>query len=612
MSTRAAIALLCAVLSTPVLSSPVLTASVAEGLSAPALETIASLEARDAIHWTLKTDTGLLVVYADGGVHVFDLLDGGKRIGKPIPLPGAERRGSAVHVSGTNLLLITGAGGGPQEGDAAEAVPTKRSYAINLKSGSVLWNAESFAPPVQTILFPKDGVLVVRCGRQGDEFAAFEVATGRKLWASHLRARYARRNGGVLEVLGEDSGLIDPSSGQRRWAFSLPSAGRHHVLVFPARDRLVVWKENDFKGFAVPAPGIPGTDAELPETVAPRSIWKFEAEDSMPSRCLFMGSCWAQVVSGDRVLIVSKRHAEMLDAATGKVVWTRRKNGVWRAFPVSPSGKTGVEVGWGELVFVDVANGEETFRLDAPAPVGGKERNHTAQWLDENELLVVYYDNAWRPRDMARYDVSGRKILWSHALPKPAKYRLTGKQKGGIARAVIGTLALAAVVVATAPAAYPYQPLYFPCCVPLPVSGPLAANLPRDGSMADEEQDDAVGASAGLGLPEGILALDRRRERWRRIREADSSELFVVSGEDDAYRVLAVDLASGNERSVSEYLHKKVHSMDYDVASRLVISTEDNKRMLRLLAPPERRDAPTPASPPESPSEPGPPGAKAH
>ncbi|HEU4403526.1 MAG TPA: PQQ-binding-like beta-propeller repeat protein, partial [Candidatus Polarisedimenticolia bacterium] len=396
MSTRAGIALLCAVLSGP--------APVAAGQSAPALESIASLEAHEAIPWTLKTDTGLLVVYADGGVHVFDLLDGGKRFGKPVLLPGAEKRGNAVQVSGTNLLLITSADGGLQEADAAEAVPPKRSYAINLMSGNVLWNAESFAPPVQTFLFPKDGVLVVRSGRQGDEFAAFEVATGRKLWSSQLQARYAGRRGGLLEVLGEDSGMIDPHSGQRRWAFSLPSMGRHPVLVSPARDRLMVWKGNNFKGFAVPAPGTPGSGAELPETVAPRLIWKFAAEDSMPSRCVFMGSCWAQVVSGDRVLVVSKRHVEMLDAATGKVVWDRRKNGVWRAFPISSSGKIGAEVGWGELVFVDVANGKDMFHLDAPAPVGGKERNHTAQWLDEDELLVVYYDNAWRPRDMARYD----------------------------------------------------------------------------------------------------------------------------------------------------------------------------------------------------------------
>ena len=75
--------------------------------------------------------------------------------------------------------------------------------------------------------------------------------------------------------------------------------------------------------------------------------------------------------------------------------------------------------------------------------------------------------------------------------------------------------------------------------------------------------------------------------------------MFVVSGEDDAYRVLAVDLASGNERPISEYRHKKVHFMDFDVASGLVLSMEDKNRTLRLLAP-------RPGFPPGPPSEPGP------
>ncbi len=611
MPTRAAIAFLCAVLSGPVPAAP-----VAGAPSTPLLEPIVSLEARDAVHWTLKTDTGLLVVYADGGVHVLDLFDGGKRIGDPIPLPGAEKRRSAAHVSGTNLLLIASANGGLLKRDPAEAapaagtfaispaqtVPTERAYAINMATGRVLWDAESFELPVQTILFPKVGVLVIRSGREGDQLAAFEVTTGRRLWSSRLRAEYVNTKGGMLEVLGEDSGLIEPVSGQRHWGFSMPSEELRRVLVFPTRDRMVLWDGNDFEGFAVPVPDTPGAESGSPETAAPKSIWKFEAEDSMPYRCRYMRTCWAQVISGDQVLIVSKHHVEMLDSVTGKVVWTREKNGVWIEFPVSPSGKTGVELGSGEMAFVEVEKGEDTFRLDAPERLSGEKENQRARWLDENELLVVNYDYAGRPRDMARYDVAGRKLLWNRALPEPAKYRLTAKQKGGIVGAVFGALVLGAAMAAAPAPAFPTGPV-MPPIIPYPVSGPLAANLRQDGSMADEVQDDAVGASAESGLPEGILAWDRRQERQRRIREAESSEVFIVSGEDDAYRVLAVDVASGNERPVSEYRHKKVHFMDVDVASRLVISTEDNKRMLRLLAP-------SPSPRPESPSESDPPDAK--
>jgi hypothetical protein len=550
--------------------------------SAPVLESIASLETRDAIHWTLKTDTGLLVAYADGAVHVFDLLAGGKRIGEPIPLPGANRRWSAVHVSGTNLLMIAANGASPQS-DAAETVPAKRTYLINLASSSVLWSTESFDPPLQTLLFPKADVLVVRSGRKGDRFAAFEVATGRRLWSSTLRAQYAERKDGMLEVLGVDSRLIEPSSGQERWGFGLPSGEHGRVLVFPTRDRMVLWKGNDFEGFEMPARDTRGLDSTSPGTVAPKSLWKFEADDRMPARCVAMQNCWARVISGERVVIVSKRHVELLDAVTGRAVWKRRKNGIWREFPVSPSGRTGVEFGWGDPVFIDVETGDDAFHLEAPKLIRGKKQNHAARWLDESELLVVYYDNAWRPRDLARYDVGGRKLLWSHALPDPAAFRLTAKQKGGIVGGVFAAVALGVAFAAAPAAAFPN---IVPPILPFPASGRLGMNLSESGSMPDE----AIEASESR-LPRGILAFDRREERWRRIRETEAHEIFVVSGDDDFYRVSAVDLVSGNERPVLEYRRKKVHFMDFDVASGLIISTEENKRMLRLLAPaPELRE----------------------
>lgn len=162
----------------------------------------------------------------------------------------------------------------------------------------------------------------------------------------------------------------------------------------------------------------------------------------------------------------------------------------------------------------------------------------------------------------------------------------------------IGVVAGLIGVGASAPSAPKWTRVRLPYRSP-PAASPGFGIAPRQDGVVVE----TIGVSAQSRLPAGILALDRRREHTRRIRETESSEIFIVSGEHDAYRVVAVDFASGNERPVSEYRNKKVHFMDFDVASRLVISTEDNRRTLRLLAP-------SPASRPASPLEPGPPGAK--
>lgn len=567
-----------------------------EAPTAPAtLETLRSLEFEDRISWYLQTDLGTLHVYANDRLHTLDLMRGGEPAGEPLLLPGASERGSVVEVPGTDLLLATSARAGRLRGEdwAAGRGASREgrdgpraSYGIEALTGKIVWENEELPAPREVFVFEDGKLAVLRSTEDGRDFVAVALESGELLWKRAFEVQFAQERDGFLEIFGDETGRIEPRTGKALVDLSIDSGRKHRFLPFPEADRLVVFKGNNFEGYAMSrdfgrdvASGVPVSK--------PEPLWEFRTDTPMVEGCIAIGNCFVQPVAGRRLLVGSVRRFEMLDVVTGRVLWEKKKKSYSRDLPVSPSGRSGVEMSKEEIVVVDMETGADRVRFESPRPVEGSKTRHSLFWLGEDEILVVFHDEKWRPEGLARVRVSSRSIAWNAALPAPPKFRLTSRQKGALAGKIFAGIAVAAVGVAMTPSAA-FSPF---ASSQQWMLGQLGTQIVATGGELVGGALSSVPHARGqdrLKVASPARAATRLRARAERLVSGERNEYFALTGEDDRYEVVAMDLDSGAVRTVGRYTREKVHSIRLDVATGLAVSVEDNEATVRVLGVPGR------------------------
>ncbi len=147
---------------------------------APPARVLSSLDLPGELQWYYQNDVGMLVVYAGGRLHRFDLLAAGTEPLEAAAFPEVSRTRSVAPVPGTGLLLISDAAGGALDGTRAGA---SSSYAFDTLGGRMLWEAKPLPPPARVFSFPDAGTAVLWSFEGGGSLTAIDLRTGSRVWS---------------------------------------------------------------------------------------------------------------------------------------------------------------------------------------------------------------------------------------------------------------------------------------------------------------------------------------------------------------------------------------------------------------------------------------------
>jgi hypothetical protein len=440
-------------------------------------------------------------------------------------------------------------------------------------------------------LFPQRGVLVLRSGTWSGHLAAVDLRTGQVLWRDDVPglAPPMRPVGGYLlvpDMVG--ARLIDVTTGHTVWTAQLPvnlNGMMKTVLLLPG-NRLLYHSRKRLELFELPP--VPADDAREVAPVAgnpeARSLWRVQLKDAMQS---------LRVVSPSRILLSSGTGTyEMVDAAAGRHMWKKDLSpGLVSGAPglmPAPSGRHGVVYLGYELHVVDLETGRQVEGYDLPTeePSSGK---GYIEWLNDDEVIVISIDG-----QALRFNVPEHRAVWARSLPAPINLELTARQRGLGAAAFVAVVAMMAATVALAAAT---PAVYAPVVVPVSTAAePLAYGVMVVGAAAVVAAASSGAMPPGSGTPGrqdgdvpaagSPLARARRDEIVRRYGDLVARERIVLTGGEDRYAVVALHKEDGEFVTLASYTAPRVHQIAPEVPFGVMVSLEENLRVLKILSMP--------------------------
>jgi hypothetical protein len=210
--------------------------------------------------------------------------------------------------------------------------------------------------------------------------------------------------------------------------------------------------------------------------------------------------------------------------------------------------------------------------------------------LNDDELLVISTDG-----QALRFNVTEHRAVWARSLPAPIDLELTARQRGLGAVAFVTVIAMMAATVALAAAT---PALYAPVAVP----ASTAAEPLVYGAVVVAGAAAVVAAAPGGAMPPGsgtpgrqdgdvpaagsTLARARRDEIVRRYVDLVARERIVLTGGANTYAVVALRHDDGELITLASYTAPRVHQIAPEVPFGVMVSLEENRKILKILSMP--------------------------
>lgn len=558
-------------------------------------EVVTTIELQDELTWQFETDIGTMHFFGGGELWSVDLLRDGQQIGGAIPLSGVDDSRSVRHLTRTNVLLVTEghidhvetASNQSEVEESSDQDPqnAQSSYAIDLFSGEVLWEAASLGIPDEVHYFPATKTVVLRtipggmttgkkAGRDPSNFTAVDVQTGSVLWTREDIAQAVWVNGPFLEIAGTNIISIDAASGTESRVVDIPPLSKSYLMGFPDIQRLIRWKGKSFSLYEIPTLRAEQLmDQELPISMAAREVWNIETEKKLGPIVDQPGLSWGpRYISDELLLVKSKTFAEVIEFESGSSVWQQKTTA--SKLEVSPTGAYGAYSKGKKLYVMNMRTGEELVEFKLPDVKWSQAAFPRIVWQDDFSFIVVLSDAKQRPRTISRFDLSNRTLLWTTSLPEAAKYRMTGKEKGGMFGRIFLAVALTAVSMNNPVSSGGYQHYY------IFVPNLHVKSLP-DSDAGLEALEESLQGAVDSGE---TRALRRYVERSRLISGILGQEGLFVTGRNDQYQIVSFDMETGDTDIVSTYSAPKVHGIEPDIVYGLAIVQEQDRRQVSVLA----------------------------
>ncbi len=558
-------------------------------------EVVTTIQLKDKLSWQFETDIGTMHFIGGGELWSVDLLRKGELIGSAIPLSGADDERSVRHIPRTNILLVTQGQIGADAGASSQSTVADKnadsspiapsSYAIDIFSGEILWEAASLTIPDEMHYFAESKTVVLRtipggttsgkkAGKSASNFTAIDLQTGAVLWTRDDVAQAVWKNGPFLELAGTRIVSINAASGMESRVIDIPPHPKSYLMAFPDMDRILRWKGKSFSLFEVPTLRAEQlTDQDLPTTMQAREVWKIETKKKLGEMTNQPGLVWGPKYASDELLLIkSKISAEVVNFESGDSVWTGKTTA--SDVEISPTGAYGAYSRGKKFFVVNMRTGSELVEFKLPDVKWTEAAFPRIIWQGDYEFIVVLSDSKHRPRTISRFDLSNRSLLWSVTLPEAAKYRMTGKEKGKLFGRIFLSVALTAVSLNNPVATGGYQ-TYFVFVPNLHVK-----SLPESDAGLEALEDSLQGA-----IDSGeTRALRRYIERSKLISETLGTEGLFVTGRNDQYQIVSFDMDTGDTDVVSTYAAPKVHGIEPDIVYGLAIVQEQNRHKVNVIA----------------------------
>jgi len=259
------------------------------------------------------------------------------------------------------------------------------------------------------------------------------------------------------------------------------------------------------------------------------------------------------------------------DVNNGELFWKWKKTTEVTRYPTrvssSLSGSIVAKINEDDLTVIAMENGD--LRCEVGSLKAMDFNYWTFNWHDE-DLLVAARDGAGNPKGLARFIIAEQDILWSAMLPKTAKFPMTTSERVDawvVNILVAGVTGAMSGVVGGGLGLPPTQQLFTPCLFERSsVRAPTPALSMRSGGRGDD-----------------TFARQRHMLFRERTIAAQASNVPNVSGKKGKHSFSKCDLSTGDFSEAGTYNRKKVHAIEFDASSNLVISLEDNTKTLRIL-----------------------------
>jgi hypothetical protein len=448
-----------------------------------------------------------------------------------------------------------------------------------------------------------------------------DLASGKVLWRVEAEGWGIRVRGAYADVLGDEARLLDLRTGEVVAHYRLPGARKGQVAFLSSSDRLVVRAKTAILGYDLPplpvsgGSGIPAASRDT--VIAPAWTWETRAA---------AGFREFTPLSGDRVLVRSWSGVHLLDAATGRSLWSDPEPNA-RILP-SPGLTRAVAWAASRITLFDLVTGStEVRRVPLPCrDLGGKVRS--IDWLDDDHLLLCCAREKGAMTGMSVFSRREKRELWkSGAIFPEVQYAPLTEEK------VATTLKNAAVITSVAgamvvgPAAYanfvthmtPFGGLATTASPLggvatglstagkwLAVGGLLTDVATRAGLKPHDQITRYPFLDAGVGLAPSArgpapadspsaVAWRRYARHWDLLQALRPGARTSVGGENDAYRVVEQDFLVPTQRTIAGFHRKNVNGMGLLTPYPLAVSVEDDEHSVRVLWL-ERAD-PSPALP---------------
>jgi len=560
-----------------------------------AAEVVTTIQLKDALSGQFETDIGTMHFIGGGELWSVDLLRKGELIGKAIPLSGADDARSVRHIPRTNILLVTEGQIGAYTGASNQSTVADKnadsspdatsSYAIDIFSGEILWEAGSLPLPDELHYFAESKTVVLRtipggttsgkkAGKSASNFTAIDLQTGTVLWTRDVIAQAVWKNGPFLEIAGTRIVSINAASGVESRVVDIPPHPKSYLMVFPDMERILRWKSKSFSLYEVPTLRAEQlTDQELPTTLQAREVWKIETKKKLGEISNQPGLVWGPKYASDELLLIkSGVSAEVVNFESGDSFWTDKTTA--SELEISPTGAYGAYSRGKKFSVVNMQTGSELVEFKLPDVKWTEAAYPRIIWQGDFEFIVVLSDSKQRPRTISRFDLSNRSLLWSVILPEAAKYRMTGSEKGKLFGRIFMSVALTAVSLNNPVGTGGYQTYY------IFVPNLHVKSLP-DSDAGLEALEDSLQGAVDSGE---ARALRRYIERSRLISEILGKKGLFVSGKDDQYQIVSFDMHTGDRDVVATYAAPKVHGIEPDIVYGLAIVQEQDRLTVKVIA----------------------------
>ncbi len=550
-------------------------------------EVVATISLQDKLEWQFETDLGIMHVYGGDELWSIDLLRGGQLIGNPIPLSGSEDAQSVRHIPKTNMLFVMH--GHIESEISVSNVDTSRkgmnSYAVDLFTGEVLWEQAPLEIPDEFHYFPAVKMVILRsipgdvstgkkAAKKPSEFTAIDLDTGRILWEREYIARAVWVNDKFLEIVGPTTVSINARTGEEVRIVTHRQHKKYKGVVFTRNEKVLVWKDKKFTLYDIPMLSDEQLIGQnLPLTIAAKELWTIKSDKKLKEIANEPGASWGpKYITDDLLLIKSKSDVEVVDFDSGRSVWIGKTSP--SELEISPTGSYGAYASGRKLYVLDMETGLEIVDFEFPDVKKKKTAFPKISWQGDSEFILVFSDRKQRPSSITRFDVVNQTVMWTASLPEPADYKMTSGEKWKLTGNIFLSVALTAVSMGN-PVGAGYYNYYF---IFIPN---LNVKVLPESSAGLEALENSLEGREESGE---TRAIRRYVERARLLKEVLGKEGLFVTGDDEFFEIVNIDMETGRMKTVANYFGEKIHGIEPDVVYGLAIVQEDNRRTINVIS----------------------------